>query len=171
MQVKGLPGRLAFRTFGRMTDRNAGVADGMAAWRAFLTAHARVTEILERELQEERHIPLAWYDVLVQLTEAPEGQLRMHELASRVLLSRAGLTRLVDRMAAAGLVERLPCPDDRRGTFVALTEAGRTTNRDAAPAHLRGVREHFIRHLRPNELATLERGLSRVVTALRPAGE
>jgi DNA-binding MarR family transcriptional regulator len=140
----------------------------MAAWRAFLTAHARVTEVLERELHADRKMPLSWYDVLVQLSEAPDGQLRMHELANRVLLSRAGLTRLVDRMVASGFVERRPCPDDRRGTFVAVTEAGRAANVEAAPVHLRGVNEHFIRRLGAAEAATVAKALGRVAEALAP---
>jgi DNA-binding MarR family transcriptional regulator len=138
----------------------------MAAWRSFLTLHARLTEVLERELQERAGLPLTWYDVLVQLTEAPDQRLRMHELASRVLLSRAGLTRLVDRMAAAGLVERIPCPDDRRGTFVAITPAGRRANVDAAPAHLSGIDEHFASALEPREIAVIEGAFSRLLQRL-----
>ncbi|MBK8561612.1 MAG: MarR family transcriptional regulator [Dehalococcoidia bacterium] len=87
----------------------------MAAWRTFLTAHARVTALLEDELQRERELPLTWYDVLLHLREAPERRLRMTELAAAVLLSKSGLTRLVDRMYAAGLVNRSPDGDDRRG--------------------------------------------------------
>jgi DNA-binding MarR family transcriptional regulator len=141
-------------------------SSAIAAWRAFLTAHARVTEVLERELMAERGMPLTWYDVLVQLAEAPDQRLRMNDLARRVLLSRAGLTRLVDRLVSAGLVERVPCPDDRRGTFVALTPEGRRANLDAAPVHLRGVHEHFTRHLSEAELAAIEGSLGRVLAKL-----
>jgi len=137
--------------------------EALAAWRAFLLAHARVTAQLEKELDAERGLPLAWYDVLVQLSEGPPLGLRMHELAAAVLLSRAGLTRLVDRMAAAGLVERRPCPDDRRGTYVTLAPAGRERLRDAAPVHLRGVAEHFTSKLTPAELAAMRTTLARVV--------
>jgi DNA-binding MarR family transcriptional regulator len=134
----------------------------LAAWRAFLTAHARVLDVMERELVHERAMPLAWYDVLVQLSEAEGHRLRMHDLARLILLSRAGLTRLVDRMGAAGLVERVPCEHDRRGTFVAMTSAGRTAIEEAAPVHLRGVQEHFVRHLDEAELAVMQRALGRV---------
>ena len=120
---------------------------GMVAWRAFLEAHARVVELLESELLEAKQLPLAWYDVLVQLQEADSHRLRMTELAKRVLLSKSGLTRLVDRMCAAGLVDRTPDESDRRGRWVALNAAGEQRLRDAAPVHLRGVREHFIAHL------------------------
>ena len=137
----------------------------MGAWRAFLTAHARVGEVLERELEAECGLPLTWYDVLVQLSEAPSQRLRMHDLAHAVLLSRAGLTRLVDRMTAAGLVERVACEEDRRGVFVALTPAGVKRLRAAAPAHLRGVATHFTGHLSEAEADTLRATLMRIATA------
>ncbi len=136
---------------------------GMAAWRAFLTAHARVVGLLEEELQRERGLPLSWYDVLVQLQEAPDQRLRMTELAGAVLLSKSGLTRLVDRMCEDGLVERCPDPEDRRGRWVSLTAAGHARLRDAATVHVRGIRQHFIDQLSPEEAAQLESVLSNIV--------
>src|SRR5579862_1644472 len=109
----------------------------LAAWRAFLELHAALIEVLGGELERERRLPLAWYDVLVQLAEAPASRLRMQELARSVLISKSGLTRLVDRMVQAGYVERQPCPDDLRGSFAVLTPAGRDALREAAPVHLR----------------------------------
>jgi DNA-binding MarR family transcriptional regulator len=138
---------------------------GLAAWRAFLEVHARLTEVLERELQAQRDLPLSWYDVLVQLNDAG-GRLRMHGLARAVLLSRAGLTRLVDRMEAAGLVRREPCEDDRRGTYVILTEAGQARLEDAAPVHLRGIEQHFASHLDRSEARTLQATFERMLAAL-----
>ena len=140
---------------------------GMEAWRAFLTAHARVTELLEDELEREKRLPLSWYDVLVQLQEADEHRLRMTELAGLVLLSKSGLTRLVDRMCADGLVDRSADPEDRRGRWVSLTDAGHARLKAAAPVHLRGVREHFIRHLEGEDAAHLARALGAVVAAAR----
>ncbi len=119
----------------------------MAAWRAFLEAHAHVTALLEEDLQRERGLPLAWYDVLVQLEEAEGHRLRMTELARRVLISKSGLTRLVDRMAGEGLVTRCSDDADRRGRWVELTAAGLERRRDAAPRHLRGVRRYFTSEL------------------------
>ena len=139
----------------------------LAAWRSFLEAHSRLTGILERELEAGRGLPLTWYDVLVQLSEAPGQQLRMHGLANAVLLSRAGLTRLVDRMAAAGLVERVACEQDRRGTFVHLTAQGEQTLREAAPIHLRGVAEHFVAPLTPADVAAIDAACRRLVRADR----
>jgi DNA-binding MarR family transcriptional regulator len=132
------------------------------AWRAFLRAHAVLTDTLDRELQAERELPLAWYDVLVSLSEADDGRLRMRDLAERVMLSRSGLTRLVDRMVTAGLVSRRPDPDDRRGTLACLTDEGMHTLRRAAPVHLRGVQEHFARHLRDDEVQVVHDAMQRI---------
>ncbi len=134
----------------------------LEAWRTFLRAHAVLTDTLDRELQAERGLPLAWYDVLLSLAEADDSRLRMHDLADRVMLSRSGLTRLVDRMAAGGLVSRRPDPDDRRGTLACLTEEGMRTLRRAAPVHLRGVQEHFASHLRDDEVDVVHAALQRV---------
>ena len=134
----------------------------LAAWRAFLAANARVTDALSRELEAECGLPLTWYDVLLQLAEAGRGGLRMSELADAVLLSRSGLTRLVDRLVAAGLVERRPDPADRRATTVVLTPAGRRRQRRAAPAHLRGIERHFARFLSASEAEALRTGLARI---------
>lgn len=139
--------------------------DGLRAWRAFLEAHAAVTRRLEAELERETGLPLAWYDVLVQLSEAPGGALRMQELARSVLLSKSGVSRLVDRIEAAGFVRRGPCDDDRRGTLASLTPAGRRALRRAAPVHLRGIGEHFARHLGAREAAALAGMLSRLAAA------
>jgi DNA-binding MarR family transcriptional regulator len=127
----------------------------LTSWRAFLRAHARVMRVLEAELQAEQQLALADYDVLVQLSEAPPDGLRMSELADSVLLSRSGLTRLVDRLVSAGYVDRRPCPDDARGRMAVLTPEGLARLRAAAPTHLRGVGEHVISRLTPQELQQL----------------
>jgi DNA-binding MarR family transcriptional regulator len=136
---------------------------GLAAWRAFLTAHARVTAVLEEELQREKGLALSWYDVLVQLQEVDSHRLRMTELAERVLLSKSGLTRLVDRMCTAGLVLRTADDNDRRGRWVELTVAGQERLRSAAPVHLRGIRRHFSGLLSTAEAAEIRTALERIV--------
>lgn len=133
------------------------------AWRTFLEAHSRTIESLARELRDEKDLPLAWYDVLVQLSEAPDRRLRMQELAEAILLSKSGLTRLIDRMERDGLIARQACPADRRGTFAELTPAGSRRLEEAAPTHVRGVHEHFARLFDDDEAATLAALLSRVV--------
>lgn len=139
----------------------------MRAWRAFLEAHARVTTILSQELEEERDLPLSWYDVLVQLEERPGHRLRMTELAGAVLLSKSGLTRLVDKMCGNGLVAREPDPSDRRGTYVILTPAGYQRLQDAAPVHMRGIVEHFARYISDAEAEAMGEALWHVVDATR----
>lgn len=134
----------------------------MDAWRSFLRAHARVTRVLDAELTAECDLSLGTYEVLVHLTEAPDRRLRMTELAERVMLSRSGLTRLVDRMEREGLLRRESCPSDLRGTNAVLTDAGYARLRAAAPVHLRGVREHVVDRLTPDELETIAEALGRV---------
>ena len=127
----------------------------LGAWRSFLRAHAQVTHKLETELLREHGLPLPSYDVLLQLAESPGRRLRMTELADRVLLSRSGLTRLVDRLEREGLVERAACPNDARGTHAVLTDAGLARLRGAAPTHLRGVAEHVTGRLNDDEVGLL----------------
>lgn len=134
----------------------------IAVWRSFLRAHAAVLRELERELAEQAGLPLGWYDVLLQLVEAPAHRLRMADLADRVLLSRSGLTRLIDRLQADGLVRREPSPDDARGTYTVLTRDGFDRLRAAAPVHLAGIREHWIAHFSDDELRELGALLGRL---------
>lgn len=99
-------------------------ADHIAAWRALLTAHAELTERVDAALREAGVIPLKWYDALLCLYEAPERRLRLAEMAKAALLSRSGLSRLVDRLEDAGLLVREPCEDDARGAYAVLTPPG-----------------------------------------------
>ncbi|HZQ38599.1 MAG TPA: MarR family transcriptional regulator [Dehalococcoidia bacterium] len=153
---------------GEIESRTTSVdAERLEAWRAFLAAHAVLTDVLEAELLAERGLPLAWYDVLFQLSLAPGGERRMQELAGAVLLSKSGLTRLVARMEQAGLVERRPCPTDLRGTIAALTPSGKAALRRARPIHLRGIREHFADRLSDEEARALCSAFGRVLAARR----
>lgn len=135
----------------------------LRAWVAFLRAHARIVRALEQELQAEQGLALTDYDVLVQLATAEGNRLRMSELADRLLLSRSGATRLVDRLVADGLLERVTCDDDRRGQWASLTGAGQERLRRASPTHLRGVAQHFIDRLSADELGRLEQTLARII--------
>jgi DNA-binding MarR family transcriptional regulator len=153
-------------THGRIAGRRMSAAE-LRGWRAFLQAHAFVTRRLEDELEKATGLSLAFYDVLVQLATADGRRLRMKELADHVLLSRSGLTRLVDRMEQAGLVSRNTCVADGRGTFAVITEAGYQRLREATPAHLAGVRRNFVEQLAPDELAELAMLLERVADRAR----
>ncbi len=137
---------------------------GMEAWVRFLQAHAAVTRRLEVELRDECAISLAEYETLLHLAQAEDGRLRMSDLADRLLLSRSGVTRLVDRLEATGDVERRTCPSDARGSFAHLTVAGRARLRAAAPVHLRGVRTHFLDVIPEGEIGPFGRTLARFTT-------
>ena len=136
----------------------------LAAWRGLLNAHAAVVALIERDLAraEGALLPLTWYDVLLALVEAPERRLRLHELARRVVLSRSGLTRLVDRLEAAGLLRREPDPTDGRGAYAVLTDEGRAALRRTWPAYAAGIVEHFARHLTEDEARVIAAALGRV---------
>lgn len=140
----------------------------LAVWRGFLRVHEELVAELDEELRRERGMPLATYDVLVQLSFAPGRRLRMRELADAVLLSRSGLTRLVDRLVREGLVAREPCPDDARGAFAALTPAGAQALRRARPVHLAGVRRLFLDRLSTTQQSALADAWDRLRAGERP---
>lgn len=150
----------------RVTTRQL-TADQLAAWRAFLTAHAAVVDRLGREMEGEIGLPLSWYEVMLHIYEAEGQRLRMHELADSLLLSRSAATRFVDRMEQAGLLHRVECSSDRRGTFVALTDRGLQLFRAAGPVHLRGIEEHFADHIDGEEAAQLADMMERLTAAQR----
>ncbi len=127
----------------------------IGVWRAYLRTHAEMVRRLEQDLQASANLPLPWYDVLLQLAEADGHRLRMAELADRVLLSRSGLTRLVDRLAAEGLVTRAPYPGDARGLYTVLTDQGLARLREAAPVHLDGIRRYWLSKFTDAELVEL----------------
>lgn len=149
---------------------HAGVPLSLQAWVAFLTAHARVVPLVSDELEAACGISLARFDVLHQLALAPEGRLRMHELAAAVLLSKSGLTRLADQLEEAGMVARAPVPGDRRSLHVQLTPAGRQMVEDARRVVRRSVDAHFGRHLSDADLATLRDALTCVSRAAVQTG-
>lgn len=121
----------------------------LRAWRGLLRVHATLVKALDAELESAHGLSLTSYEVLLFLDDAPGGQLRMHDVASSVLLSRSGLTRLADRLERDGLIERRACPSDARGSFAVITAAGRDKLADARDTHLDGVRRHFLAHVSP----------------------
>jgi DNA-binding MarR family transcriptional regulator len=116
----------------------------LLAWGGFLTTHARLVRQLDEELREAHGMPLGTFDVLIQLSRAPGQRLRMRDLADAIVLSRSGLTRLVDRLVRDGLVERERCGEDARGAWAVLTPAGRKALKQATPTHIEGVRRLFL---------------------------
>jgi DNA-binding MarR family transcriptional regulator len=131
-------------------------AERLAVWRAFMSAHATITQAVERDLMDQRQVPLAWYEVLFHLSEAG-GRLRMAELSEALVINKSSLSRLCDRMEHSGLVRREAVPEDARGVYAALTRQGRETLRRATPAHLRGVYDHFAAHLTETDVSALQR--------------
>ena len=135
----------------------------LAAWRGLLRAHAALVKELDAELEGVHGLPLSSYEVLVVLESAPDRQLRMAELAEHVLLSRSGMTRLIDRLEREGFVARHTCSRDGRGCYAALTETGGQMVQEARATHLAGVRERFLHHFSEHELRTLAACWERVV--------
>ena len=120
-----------------------------------LRAHAELTRTLDAQLAREHKLPLSSYEVLLFLADAPEGRMRMSDLAESVLLSRSGLTRLVDRLEREGLLKRERCESDARGLFAEITPAGRELFDAARRTHLDGVRALFLDRYSRDELRTL----------------
>jgi DNA-binding MarR family transcriptional regulator len=134
----------------------------LAAWRGMLRTHRDVVARLDAELEREHGLPLTSYEVLIYLADAPGGKLRMGELAGVLLLSRSGLTRLVDRLERQGLVARERCEDDARGFNAVITDPGRRKLETVRPEHLAGVRRHFLDRLTTEDQEALARAWQRV---------
>jgi DNA-binding MarR family transcriptional regulator len=138
----------------------------LATWRQFLTLHRRIVDAIDRDLQRGGRLPLTSYDVLIELYETPERRLRMANLARRVVLSRSGLTRLVDRLEAEGLLTRDRVGEDRRGTYAVLSAAGVAAMRGAWPIYERGIMRYFASALTDDDTASLDTLLAKIATGL-----
>jgi len=135
----------------------------LRAWRGMLRAHAALAKALDAQLEAAHGLQLSSYEVLMYLSDAENERMRMCDLASSILLSRSGLTRLVDRLAREGLIERVACRDDARGQFAKLTPAGREKLAAARITHLAGVRALFLGRFTPEELELLGNAWDRVI--------
>jgi DNA-binding MarR family transcriptional regulator len=140
----------------------------LAPWRAFMLAHARVSRRLDEELRAEHDVSFAEYDALLTIAQAPNRRIRMGQLAEEVLLSKSGVTRLIDRLVGDGLVERSVCMADGRGAEAVLTERGLVRLRAASRTHLRGISEHFLAVVDPSDLDTLERSMTAMARQAGP---
>jgi DNA-binding MarR family transcriptional regulator len=138
----------------------------MRAWRAYIVGTELMRQQLHRELQDAHGMTIADYEVLVQLSERDGRQMRMTELAGRVASSKSRLSHQIARMEKAGLVRRGVCPDDARGVLAELTDKGMDLLRAAAPTHVRGVRDHLVDLLTPEEQEALATMFERVVKHL-----
>jgi DNA-binding MarR family transcriptional regulator len=129
--------------------------DEQRTWRAFLAASHQLWDQLDRELQHEAGLPMAYYQVLAMLSEAPNRTLRMSDLAEQTWSSRSRLSHAVDRLEERGWVRRISCPSDRRGALAELTEEGQAVLDAAAPSHVESVRRHLFDQLEPTQIAAL----------------
>src|SRR5213075_2347107 len=137
------------------------------AWRLFFESALALVDVLDAELERDAGIPLRWYDVLVHLEETPDG-VRMNELAERILYSKSGFTRVIDRMEEAGLVRRVRPPNNRRSILVLPTEKGTNTLERARRHHRDGIHRHFSEHLSDTDVKALTRALEKVSAHARP---
>jgi len=140
----------------------------LAPWRAFLLAHARVSRRLDEELRAEHDVSIAEYDALLTIAQAPGRRIRMGQLAEQVLLSKSGVTRLIDRLVVDGLVARDACLSDARGAEAVLTDRGLARLRAASRTHLRGINEHFLAVVETDDLEALERAMTSVARQAGP---
>src|SRR5215217_43490 len=139
----------------------------LLAWRLYFESALALIDVLDSELERDAGIPLRWYDALVHLEESPEG-LRMNELAERILYSKSGFTRVVDRLEAAGLVQRVRPETDRRSILVVLTDQGRATMEHARRDHRHAIERHFSEHLSDTDIKALTRALEKLTAHARP---
>lgn len=151
----------------KTTGAKDGEATAGSVWALFLTAHALLVERIEARLAEAGLPSLAWYDVLWALERSEGGRLRLSELADRMVLSRSNMTRLVDRLVAAGLVVRSPSDEDGRGAYAVITAAGRAQRAEMWPAYKAEISGRFEAHLKPAEVRAMHAALSRVVSAAK----
>ena len=142
-------------------------ADEQASWRAWLSAVTLLTDQLNRDLVAQHGLTGMDYEILVRLSESPGRRIRMSDLAELALSSRSRLSHQIDRMEAAGLVQRESCEDDRRGAFAVLTDLGWERLVQAAPDHVMSVRQHLVDVLTPEEFAALGRACGKIADSLQ----
>ena len=140
-------------------------------WRAFLIAHALLTRRLDEDLRAGEGLTLGEYSALLQVAEAPGRSLRMNQLATGIFLSRSGVTRLIDRLEADGLITRSTCTDDGRGALAVLTDAGLARLRDAARTHLDGIAQYFLDVVPDGDLEMLTAAFRAIGERVRADGE
>jgi DNA-binding MarR family transcriptional regulator len=143
--------------------------DGAAleAWRSYLQSHASIVRVLDAELVAEHGMTTRDYEVLLYLAQAPDRRLPMSALAGSTMLTRSGITRLIDGLVAGGLIERVACPNDARVSYAQLTDAGYEQLRSAGCSHVTSIRRLFLKHFSAEELEQLASLLSRLPGAHR----
>lgn len=149
------------------SDLSSPSPERLHCWRLYIESALALVDVLDTELEQAVGISQRWYDVLVHLEESPEG-IPMNELAERILYSKSGFTRVVDRMEEAGLVRRLRPEHDRRTIPIVLTDKGAQTLERARRHHRDGIQRHFSQHLTHADIKALTRALEKISTHARP---
>lgn len=149
-----------------MTDDSLLDDERITAFGRLVEVHSRLERLLGRELEAAAGLPLTWFEAMLRIARSPGGELSAGELSQQIALTSGGVTRLVDRLAAAGHVERRTSPTDRRSQLVTLTDAGRAALERACAVHVRGLDEHLFSRLGPGDATDL----ARVLDALRQDG-
>ena len=140
--------------------------DLVGAWAALLRLHAALVPVIDADLTSATDIPLGWYDVMLELYEAPDRRMRMTELGQAAVLSRSRVSRVVDELERHGYLSRVPNPDDRRSSFAELTAAGRAAFKKAAPIYLAAIRSRLGSAVTASEATALRRLLEQALERL-----
>jgi DNA-binding MarR family transcriptional regulator len=146
---------------------SSGSTERLRAWRLFFESALALIDILDSDFQRDSGFSTRWYDVLVHLEETPEG-LRMNELAEKILFSKSGLTRVIDRMAQDGLIRRHRPENDRRSVFVLLTDKGREAMTESRRHHHDWIEQHFSSPLGDADIRALTRAFEKLSAHVRP---
>jgi DNA-binding MarR family transcriptional regulator len=144
--------------------------EGLEAWKGLLLAHATLVEQIDKRMAQANLLPLDWYDALLALEDAPGQRLKMSELADQVLLSKSGLTRLVDRMEAKGYLRRESCMSDRRVAYAVLTPEGLNAREKSWPTYRAAIEEFYASQLSPEEAKVIGNALMRFIGRYRQRG-
>ena len=134
----------------------------LEAWRSYLQSHASILRVLDAELAAEHGMTTRDYEVLLYLSQAEGHHLPMSALAERTMLTRSGITRLVDGLVEAGWIQRVACPNDARVSYAQLTDGGYEKLREAGCSHVRSIRRLFLENFTPDEIEQLASLLSRL---------
>lgn len=139
----------------------------LQAWRLFFDASLAIFDVLESEMEHDSGMNFLTYGVLIHIEDEPDG-LRMNEIADRVLYSKSGFTRVVDRLEKQGFVRRIRPENDRRSIFVAITEDGRAAMEKARALHRHGIEQHFAQQLTDTDIKALTKAFGKLQQHLRP---
>mgnify|MGYP000698830384 CR=1 FL=1 len=143
----------------------------LAIWRYFVKTHALIIEQIELDLANQKRVPLTTYDVLIALYEAPEQRLRLGELVHKTVLSKSGLSRLVDRLAREGLLRKEKSHEDGRGAYAVLTDDGERELRKAWPIYAKGIKNYFAAPLSIDQRNSLQQALYSLYESMKQLGQ